>query len=99
MGAFAGMAVSVKETSVRRDRKLEMLYEFWILQFLWHRSSSYILRNTRVMQASKNNLSECNIDQEKGFRAGLPMSSCVEMSNSHCPEIRDKKRIYQHCVN
>ena len=65
MGAFAGMAVTAEEISDMQERKVGNAFQVLDAP---GRSSSYILCNAPVRLDSKNNFSNCGIDQEMGFQ-------------------------------
>lgn len=71
MGAFAGMTATVDEILDNQDRRVGNVLSVLDVTVPQGRSLSYILSNTWVMKDSKNNLSNCTIDQELRFQAGL----------------------------
>lgn len=70
MGAFAGMALTADEVSDMQDCEVGNALSVLDVRVFLRRSSSYILSNAPVMQNSKNNFSNCSIDQETGIQVG-----------------------------
>ena len=65
MGAFAGMAVTAEEISDVQDRRVGNAIQVLDVTVPPGRSSSYILGNTPLRQDSRNNFSNCGIDQDR----------------------------------